>query len=101
MGEGRLRGVILRNQEDGTQTELTLDGLFISIGRSPVTDLFRGQLELDSAGYIVAGEDTKTSLRGVFAAGDLRAKPFRQIVTATADGAVGAHFAEEYIASLD
>ena len=99
-GEDKLGGVTLLNRTDGTRTELALDGLFISIGRVPATYLFRGQIELDSAGYVVAGEDTKTSLDGVFAAGDVRAKPFRQIVTATADGAVSAHFAEEYIASL-
>ena len=76
-----------------------MDGLFISVGRSPVTSLFEGQIELQN-GYIAAGEDTKTSLPGVFAAGDVRTKALRQIVTAAADGAVAAHFAEEYIASL-
>jgi thioredoxin reductase (NADPH) len=64
-----------------------------------VTALFEGQIELQN-GYITAGEDTKTSLPGVFAAGDVRTKVLRQIVTAAADGAVAAHFAEEYIASL-
>jgi thioredoxin reductase (NADPH) len=80
---------------------LELDGLFISIGRSPSTELFRGQLELDEAGYIIADETTKTNVDGVFAVGDVRTKTVRQIVTAAADGAVAAHFAEEYIANLN
>ena len=61
---------------------------------------FGGQIALDGSGYIIAGEDTKTSIEGVFAAGDVRTKALRQIVTAAADGAVAAHFAEEYIATL-
>ncbi len=88
----RLTGVRL---QDGR--EVALDGLFISVGRSPATELFRGQLALDEAGYIVADESTKTSIPGVFAAGDVRTKPVRQIVTATADGATAAYFAQKYL----
>ena len=98
-GEERLRSVTIENVITKETEEITLDGLFISVGRSPVTSLFEGQIELQN-GYIAAGEDTKTSLPGVFAAGDVRTKALRQIVTAAADGAVAAHFAEEYIASL-
>ncbi len=89
----RLTGVILN---DGRQ--LTLDGLFVSIGRRPVTGIFGDQLALDEAGYIIADETTKTSLEGVFAVGDVRTKALRQVVTAVSDGAVAAHFAEEYLA---
>ena len=96
----RLSGVKIRNKQSGEESELSLDGLFISIGRSPVTAAFGGQIALDGSGYIIAGEDTKTSIEGVFAAGDVRTKALRQIVTAAADGAVAAHFAEEYIATL-
>ena len=96
----RLSGVKIRNKQSGEESELSLDGLFISIGRSPVTAAFGGQVALDGSGYIIAGEDTKTSIEGVFAAGDVRTKALRQIVTAAADGAVAAHFAEEYIATL-
>ena len=96
----RLSGVKIRNKQSGEESELSLDGLFISIGRSPVTAAFGGQIALDGSGYIIAGEDTKTSIDGVFAAGDVRTKALRQIVTAAADGAVAAHFAEEYIATL-
>ena len=96
----RLSGVKIRNKQSGEESELSLDGLFISIGRSPVTAAFGGQVALDGSGYIIAGEDTKTNIEGVFAAGDVRTKALRQIVTAAADGAVAAHFAEEYIATL-
>lgn len=94
----KIKGVVLKNKDGSTQ-EIDLDGLFVSIGRNPATELFRNQLELDSSGYIVADESTKTNLPGVFAIGDVRTKAVRQIVTAAADGAVAAHFAEEFIAN--
>ena len=94
----KLRGVELTNVLSGEKSTLELDGLFVSIGRSPDSDLFRGRLDMDAGGYIVAGEDTVTSLPGVFAAGDVRTKALRQIVTAAADGAMAAHRAEEYLA---
>ncbi len=96
-GEERLSSVTIENTRTGKEETLPLDGLFISVGRSPETALFEGQLTLED-GYIVAGEDTKTNIDGVFAVGDVRKKAVRQIVTAAADGAVAAHFAEEYIA---
>lgn len=95
--ERRLTGVIVRNVKDGTSEEISLDGLFISIGRAPATELFRDQLTLDGAGYIAADETTRTNIPGVFAAGDVRTKAVRQIVTAAADGAVAAHYAEQYL----
>lgn len=94
----KIKGVVLKNKDGSTQ-EISLDGLFVSIGRNPATEMFREQLEVDSSGYIVADESTKTNLPGVFAAGDVRTKAVRQIVTAAADGAVAAHFAEEFIMS--
>ena len=81
----------------GEEKTLELDGLFISVGRKPATELFGDQLELDSAGYIVADESTRTNIPGVFAVGDVRTKAVRQIVTAAADGAVAAFYAEEYL----
>lgn len=93
----KLTGVKLCNVLTGEQTDVELDGLFVSVGRSPATALFAGQLELDAAGYIVADETTRTNLPGVFAVGDVRTKAVRQIVTAAADGAVAAHFAESYL----
>lgn len=95
--EEKLTGVILKDVNTGEEKELVLDGLFISIGRDPATQLFRGQLELDERGYIVAGESTETSIPGVYAVGDVRTKAVRQIVTAAADGAVAAHYVEEYL----
>ena len=95
LGNEKLSGVKLQNVLSGQEQELQLDGLFISIGRQPATELFRDQLELDEGGYIVADESTRTSLPGVYAVGDVRTKEVRQIVTAAADGAVAAHYAEE------
>ena len=92
-----LTGVILKDCSTGAESELKLDGLFISIGRTPATELFRGQLELDGGGYIAADERTETGIPGVFAAGDVRTKAVRQIVTAASDGAVAAHYAEQYL----
>lgn len=97
MGEPKLLGVELKNSQTGELSELSVDGLFVSIGRTPATELFRGQLELDKYGYIVADESTKTNIEGVFAVGDVRTKAVRQIITAASDGAVAALYAEEYL----
>lgn len=95
----RIEGVTLRNNVTGEEEIIACDGMFVSIGREPATALFSGQLELDADGYIVAGESTATNLPGVYAVGDVRTKAVRQIVTATADGAVAAHEIEEYLAA--
>ena len=95
LGEEKLSGVVLQDVQTGEERALELDGLFISIGRKPATELFRDQLELDEAGYIAADESTRTNIPGVYAVGDVRTKEVRQIVTAAADGAVAAHYAEE------
>ncbi len=93
----RLTGVRIKNSVTGEETDLTCDGLFISIGRAPATELVKDQLTLDPAGYVVADESTRTNLPGVFAVGDVRTKALRQVVTAAADGAVAAHYAEAYL----
>jgi len=93
----KLTGAQLRNVQTGEKTLLELDGLFVSVGRMPATDLFKGQLELDEGGYIVADESTRTNIPGVFAVGDVRTKAVRQIITAAADGASAAWYAEEYL----
>ena len=95
--EEQLTGITIKNKDTGDTETLSLDGVFISIGREPQTKLFQDQLALSEEGYILAGEDTKTNLPGVFAAGDVREKPFRQIVTAVSDGAVAAYCAEQYL----
>lgn len=102
VGEGgRVYGLEIRNTKTGESSMLDCDGVFVSIGRVPATELVEGILELDSAGYIVADESTRTSIDGVFAVGDVRTKALRQIVTAVSDGAVAAHFAEEYLSGIE
>lgn len=95
--DGKIQGVLVRNKKSGEKTELSCDGLFVAVGYLPNTGLFRSQVETDEAGYVLADETTRTSLPGVYAVGDLRRKPLRQVVTAAADGAVAAHFIEEYL----
>lgn len=95
--EQRITGVELTSTVDGSTRTLSCDGVFVAIGRVPDTKLFEGQLTLDETGYIAADETTRTSLPGVFAAGDVRTRPLRQIVTAAADGATAAHFAESFL----
>ena len=80
--------------------ELEVNGLFVSIGRKPASEIFRGQLDLDECGYIIADESTRTNIAGVYAVGDVRTKPLRQVVTAVGDGAVAVHFAEEYLSGM-
>ena len=97
LDNGKLTGIQVRNLQTGEETHVDCDGLFISIGRTPATWLVKDQLALDDNGYVIAAEPTRTSMPGVFAVGDVRTKALRQIVTAVADGAAAAHFAEEYI----
>lgn len=94
----RLTGVRLKNTVTGEESVVECDGVFVSVGRKPATELVAGQLELDRSGYIAAGETTETNIPGVYAVGDVRTKVLRQVVTAVADGAMAVHMAEEYIA---
>ncbi len=94
----KIKGVKIE-KNNGETEEILIDGLFISIGRKPETQMFKEFLDIDDLGYIMADETTKTNIEGVFAAGDVRKKVLRQIVTAAADGAVAAHFAEEFLAN--
>lgn len=94
----RLTGLRLKNVLTGEESTVECGGVFISVGRKPATDLVKDQLKLDGGGYIVADETTKTAIPGVYAVGDVRTKPLRQVVTAVADGAVAVHMAEEYLA---
>ena len=95
LADKRLTGVRVKTAEG--ERELSVEGLFISVGRVPNTALFEGQLKLEN-GYILAGEDTKTNIPGVYAVGDVRTKQLRQVVTAVADGAMAGHSAESYLA---
>ena len=95
---GKLTGLRLKDVHTGAESVLSCDGVFISVGRKPATELVQGQLNLDPGGYVVADETTATSVPGVYAVGDVRTKPLRQVVTAVADGATAVHMAEEYLA---
>lgn len=96
----RINGAEVKNVNTGDIRRISADGIFISIGRKPATQFLGNALELDDSGYIIADETTKTNIDGVFAIGDVRTKPLRQIVTAVGDGAVAVHFAEEYLANI-
>ena len=102
-GDGILESIVFKNLDTNEVYEVEADeedgtmGLFIFIGYQPQTELFKGKVEIDQYGYIVAGESTETNVPGVFVAGDCRVKEVRQVVTATADGAVAAIMAEKYI----
>lgn len=96
--EAKITGVRLSDVNTSEESTIACDGVFVSVGRKPATEFLGGQVELDGNGYVVAGEDTKTNIPGVFAVGDIRTKELRQIVTAVADGAVAVHEAEKYLA---
>jgi len=98
ISDGSLTGIRVKNLLSGEEEEISLDGLFVSIGRKPATELVEAQLDLDEGGYIIAGENTRTNIPGVYAVGDVRTKALRQIVTAVADGAAAVHAAESYLA---
>ena len=95
---GKVTGIRLRDLVTEEERDLSCDGVFVSIGRKPASELAEGQLEMDQAGYILAGESTETSIPGVYAVGDVRTKELRQVVTAVADGAMAVHHAEGYLA---
>ena len=98
-GETFVNNLTLENVDNSNVSELDVDGVFISIGREPSTELFKGQVELDNHGYIKADESTRTNIDGIYAVGDVRTKALRQIVTAAADGATASFYIEEYLAS--
>ena len=96
--EDNITGVRLNDVQTGEETVIAADGVFVSVGRKPATELVSDQIELDKGGYIVAGETTETNIPGVYAVGDVRTKLLRQVVTAVADGAMAVHMAEEFMA---
>ena len=97
VADSRLNSVVTENLKNGEKRTIECDGIFVSIGRKPATEFLGDTLALDKAGYIIAGESCETNIPGVYAIGDVRTKELRQVVTATADGAIAAHKAEEYI----
>ncbi len=101
LGDSRLRQLELIDRQTEAAQLLKVDGLFVNVGVEPNNELFREQVKLNERGFILAGEDCKTNLSGVFAAGDIREKEFRQLTTAAADGTVAALQAEKYIRSTN
>ena len=102
LGDKEITGIKIRNDKSGEETALTLDGIFVAIGQKPENEPFENVVELDSYGYITAGENClpKTEHNGIFVAGDCRTKSVRQVTTASADGAVAALAACRYVDSL-
>lgn len=100
LAEDKVEGILVESVVTGEHREIPCDGIFVAVGNVPNTELIKDQVDLDEAGYVLADETTRTNLPGVFAVGDMRQKPLRQIVTAVADGAVASKYAEEYIQGL-
>jgi thioredoxin reductase (NADPH) len=101
LGTDKVEGVLVRNVKTGDITELKCNGVFIAIGHNPNTEIFKGQLELDEKGYIEATDRTKTSVEGVFVAGDVADTRYRQAITAAGSGCMAAIDAEKYLETLE
>jgi len=101
IAEKRLKAIEVTDKLDGSVRTVEVNGLFIAVGRVPENQNFASLVELDAAGYVVAGEDCHTGTPGIFVAGDNRTKALRQLVTATADGAMAATEAVKYINSAN
>lgn len=90
LGDDKLTGIVVENKKTGVRTEVAVDGLFLAVGQQPANERFAPLVELDASGYVLAGEDCRTNVPGLFAAGDCRVKSVRQLTTAAADGTVAA-----------
>jgi thioredoxin reductase (NADPH) len=100
VGRNEVTSVVVRNLKTGKLTDVPLDGVFIAIGHTPNTELFRGQIELDANGYIVTHDGSHTNIPGVFAAGDVQDHIYRQAVTAAGSGCMAAIDAEHYLDNI-
>jgi thioredoxin reductase (NADPH) len=97
-GDGVVKSIVLKTNT-GEVTDLSVDGVFIFIGMDPRTELV-GSVKKDESGYIITNERMETNIPGLFVAGDIRSKPFRQVITACSDGAIAAHCAREYVSEI-
>lgn len=95
-----VNGLLVHNNKTGEDTTLEVEGVFVAIGIRPECKLYENVVAMDESGYIIAGEDCKTSVPGIFVAGDIRTKKLRQIITATADGAMAVTSVQEYLRAL-
>jgi len=100
-GEGKVQSVLLENTKTGEQSELATDGVFIYVGMDPLTESVRPLGITNDAGYVLTDEKMYTKVKGVFAAGDVREKLLRQVVTATGDGSIAAQSAQHFVEALD
>ena len=102
LGDMVVEGLRMVNNQTGEKEEISITGLFIAIGHKPNTDIFKGQLDMDDAGYLItAGKSTKTNIPGVFASGDVQDKEYRQAITAAGTGCMAALDAERYLATIE
>lgn len=97
LGKNRVEGIKVKNTATSGEKQIKADGVFVLIGLSPNSGMFKGMLKLDEKGYIVSGDDMSTSVEGIFACGDIRSKPLRQVVTAAGEGATAAVSAQHYV----
>lgn len=97
LGDEIMKGLIIKNVKTGEISNLKVDGCFVFVGYLPISDLFKGKIRMNDRGDIITDEDMRCDIEGVYAAGDVRQKTLRQVITAAADGAIAATTAERYI----
>ncbi len=100
-GENFVKSIVLKNLKTNEKQDLAVDGIFIYVGILPNNELAKEEIKLDSSGFIITNEFMETNIPGVYAVGDLRNTPLRQVITACSDGAIAAFYAEKYISELD